>query len=322
MKELFRPLTAIVCVALLLFAASHALRSTEERMTAEELQTMMETLLPGSTSFREEPYSGEDENIRTVFKGETGYVVETVTAGYAGDVTLWVGADAKGSVTGLTIRDLSETSGLGRRAASDIGFLSQFLGTSGGVSVGENIDALTGATVTSKAVTKGVNAAAGFVTGANVTTSATEWGADMRKGPFFLDSLLTAVVGLACVIQLLLRTFAPSVRLPHVSISVLLLLSLTVLALERYLAPGASRRWGLTVLMAALTFALLPWCSGAVDGSAVWKLGLAGGAVFGGAASLYDSVARRAVDGPCRKAAPAVWALLLYLAGQCLTWAV
>lgn len=176
MKEVFKPLAAIACAVLLLFAVSFALRSTEERMTAEERQTMMETLLPGSTSFQEEAYSGEDESIRTVFKGETGYVVETVTTGYAGDVTLWIGVNTEGSVTGLTVRDLAETSGLGRRAASDIGFLSQFLGTSGGVSVGEDIDALTGATVTSKAVTKGVNAAAGFVTGADVVTSATEWG--------------------------------------------------------------------------------------------------------------------------------------------------
>ena len=41
--------------------------------------------------------------------------------------------------------------------------------------VGEGIDALTGATVTSKAVTRAVNSAAAFVTGADVSSGATEW---------------------------------------------------------------------------------------------------------------------------------------------------
>ena len=42
--------------------------------------------------------------------------------------------------------------------------------------VGDNVDALTGATVTSKAVVKAVNSASAFVTGADVSSSATEWG--------------------------------------------------------------------------------------------------------------------------------------------------
>ena len=41
--------------------------------------------------------------------------------------------------------------------------------------VGEDIDALTGATVTSKAVTRAVNSAVAFVTGADISSSATEW---------------------------------------------------------------------------------------------------------------------------------------------------
>jgi len=52
----------------------------------------------------------------------------------------------------------------------------QYLGTSGEAAVGEDIDAITGATVTSKAVTKAVNSACAFVTGADVSSSATEWG--------------------------------------------------------------------------------------------------------------------------------------------------
>ena len=56
-------------------------------------------------------------------------------------------------------------------------YLSQYLDTNGNAAVGENVDAITGATVTSRAITRAVNSAAAFVTGADVGTSATEWGA-------------------------------------------------------------------------------------------------------------------------------------------------
>ena len=81
-----------------------------------------------------------------------------------------------GGVTGVVVRDLHETYGLGREALTDTAFLGQFLGTAGEASVGKDIEALTGATVTSKAIAKGVNSAAAFVTGADVSSSATEWG--------------------------------------------------------------------------------------------------------------------------------------------------
>lgn len=176
MKELMKPLAVIVCAALILLAASLALGPLGASIAEKERQSAMERLLPGSTNFREEAYTGEDESIRAVYKGDNGYVIETVTAGYVGDVILWVGVNTKGAVTGIEVRKLSETFGLGRRAASDKNFLAQFLGKDGGLTVGQDIDALTGATVSSKAVTKGVNAATGFVTGADVNSGATEWG--------------------------------------------------------------------------------------------------------------------------------------------------
>ena len=42
--------------------------------------------------------------------------------------------------------------------------------------MGETVDAMTGATVSSKAIARGVNSAVAFVTGADVSSSATEWG--------------------------------------------------------------------------------------------------------------------------------------------------
>ena len=137
---------------------------------------MMQTILPGSETFTVEPYAGEDANIVSVHKGETGFVIETRTYGYAGDITMLVGVSNEGTVTGLVVRHLTETYGLGRNALTDTDFLAQFLNTSGEAAVGETVDALTGATVTSKAVTRAVNSAVAYVTGADASSGATTWG--------------------------------------------------------------------------------------------------------------------------------------------------
>lgn len=175
-KAMTRPVIAIAAAAVILLGASAALRSTAEANAQADQAALMALLLPGSSSFTEEEYAGEDANIQAVYKADNGYVVQTCTAGYVDDVVLLVGVDNDGKVTGLTVQDFSETYGLGAEARSDWEFLAQFLGTSGGAAVGEDIDAITGATVTSKAVAKAVNSAAAFVTGADVSSSATEWG--------------------------------------------------------------------------------------------------------------------------------------------------
>lgn len=175
-KNLIAPIAALAIAAAVLFGASSALSGTAQSREEAARNEIMGYMLPGRpASFTEEPYDGEDESIRRVFKAEDGYVLELETAGYAGPMMLWVGITNEGRVSGLTVRDHGETFGLGRGAQTDVPFLIQFIGTSGEAAVGENIDALTGATVTSKAVARAVNSAAAFVTGADVSSGATEW---------------------------------------------------------------------------------------------------------------------------------------------------
>ena len=175
-KNLIAPIAALAVAAAVLFGAASALSGTAQSREEAARNEIMGYMLPGRpASFTEEPYDGEDESIRRVFKAEDGYVLELETAGYAGPMMLWVGVTNEGWVSGLTVRDHGETFGLGRGAQTDVPFLIQFIGTSGEAAVGEDIDALTGATVTSKAVARAVNSAAAFVTGADVSSGATEW---------------------------------------------------------------------------------------------------------------------------------------------------
>ena len=176
MKGLVRPIAAIAVAAIILFGASAILSPIAANNAEADLHEMMGYMLPGSTTFTPEEYTGEDENITAVYKGETGFVVQTTVAGYADDIVMMVGVDKDGKVTGLMVQEMAETYGLGENAMTDYTFLMQYLHTSGEAAVGENIDAITGATVTSKAVTKAVNSACAFVTGADVSSSATEWG--------------------------------------------------------------------------------------------------------------------------------------------------
>ena len=175
-KSILLPIVAIVLAAAILFGLNFGLASYRAEKNTQELTTKMQTILPGSETFTEEAYTGEDANIVTTYKAETGYVVETCTYGYAGNITMLIGVSNEGTVTGLQVRDMSETQGLGGEALWNWEFLIQFLNNAGDAEIGENIDGLTGATVTSKAIARSVNSAVGFVTGADVDSSATSWG--------------------------------------------------------------------------------------------------------------------------------------------------
>ena len=87
-----------------------------------------------------------------------GYAIKTSARGYGGDVTCVVGFDTKGRVIGLSVSAPDETPGLGNNVEKT-GFTSQFVGTDASPVLGENVDAVTGASYSSRAVTDAVNAA-------------------------------------------------------------------------------------------------------------------------------------------------------------------
>lgn len=101
---------------------------------------------------------------------ETGYIIKGSAAGYGGSVIVVVGVDADLKVTGISFPEtLPETAGLGQKA-TEPAFYEQFAGKGtklsvkkGGGAGEDEIDAISGATITSTAVTNTVNAATEFV---------------------------------------------------------------------------------------------------------------------------------------------------------------
>lgn len=97
-----------------------------------------------------------------------GYAIKVVASGSQGSIEMMVGVDGEGTVTGVSIVDNAETAGIGSKVmnnealASGTGVLDQFIGKSaadGTLAVGTNVDAISGATVSTKGVTTGVNVA-------------------------------------------------------------------------------------------------------------------------------------------------------------------
>ena len=98
--------------------------------------------------------------------GETlGYAINLTTSeGYGGDITFSMGVREDGTLNGISILTISETAGLGMNATKDE-FKNQFQNkqaeafevTKTGATADNQINAISGATITSNAVTKGVN---------------------------------------------------------------------------------------------------------------------------------------------------------------------
>ena len=99
----------------------------------------------------------------------------------------------------------------------------------------------------------------------------------MQKN-YTLNILLAAVVGLASLAALLCRVFLPAAILPVVSLPAVAALVLIALVLECYLTkPIPQRDWGVTGLLGALIFGLLPFGAGLTAGGEAVRLAVPGG---------------------------------------------
>ena len=96
-----------------------------------------------------------------------GYVMKISASGSQGTIVMMVGTDANKAITGISVVSHAETSGIGTKVVGNepndagVGVLDQFIGMSGAGSlvVKKNIVPITTATVSTKGITMGANAA-------------------------------------------------------------------------------------------------------------------------------------------------------------------
>lgn len=167
-KEIIFPsatLLVICLVATLLLGVTNLLTAGQIAKLEEETKiAAMNEVLPA-----EDYTQTEGKEIYTAVKNGAvaGYIFVTGAKGYGGNISVMTAVDPAGKILAVSILSASdETPGLGQNVTKE-GFYSQFLGLSGNITVVKNganstdneINAVTGATISSKAVTKAVNEA-------------------------------------------------------------------------------------------------------------------------------------------------------------------
>ena len=163
-------ITAVVAAAL---AGVNAITAPViDELNAAATQEAISAVLPGGFDTEISDFADATGIVSKVYQGANGYAVEVGPGGFDNTITMMVGVDNEGKVLGISVVSHTETAGLGAVADADtpkgIAFREQFVGASGAVSVtkdGGTMDAITGATITSRAICVGVNAALDCVAG-------------------------------------------------------------------------------------------------------------------------------------------------------------
>ncbi|MBQ7726634.1 MAG: RnfABCDGE type electron transport complex subunit G [Clostridia bacterium] len=178
-KGILLPAAILLAICIIIsLALSLTNRVTAQRISELEARNQRETMgnLVKASDYEHhtKTYESKDgEQISfdydtAVENGETiAYIFVTASKGYGGTVSVMTAVDPQGTVQSVAILDVSnETPGLGQNAAKE-NFYRQFSGKTAGISLLKNgaqedqneINAVTGATITSTAVTRAVNEA-------------------------------------------------------------------------------------------------------------------------------------------------------------------
>ena len=151
-------------VAALLAAVNSYTAPIIAKQKEEKTQLAIEAVLPGGGEAV--PFEDDTGMVTAVYASDGGWAVQVSANGFGGEVNMMVGIDKAGNVIGISIISHAETPSLGAVAAENNaageGFRSQFAGLSGTLAVkkdGGTVDAISGATITSRAVVEGVNVA-------------------------------------------------------------------------------------------------------------------------------------------------------------------
>ncbi|WAW14304.1 RnfABCDGE type electron transport complex subunit G [Peptostreptococcus equinus] len=172
MAKIGGTLLAFSAVAALLLAGTNQMTAPtiEQRNLAASNQARMQ-VLPSAKEFKKidasKYKSAGVSTVSEVYQGDDGgFTVKAAPGGYGGPVEITIGIAKDGKITGVAIGNNTETPGLGAKAADPV-FNGQYKGKAAkeikviksGTPKDNEIKAISGATITSKAVTSGVNEA-------------------------------------------------------------------------------------------------------------------------------------------------------------------
>jgi len=155
---------ALVCiVAAVILGSTYTI--TKPLIAAQkekEIGQALQDVVPGAVAYDKKSFSKGDYYECKKDKKIIGYALFATASGYSGDIKMVVGIDQKGRITGLEVLSQTETPGLGARCEEVLRgektpwFLQQFKGKDAADLSLKNIQAITGATITSRAIIEGI----------------------------------------------------------------------------------------------------------------------------------------------------------------------
>ena len=152
----------LACFLAIVSALAGGLLAVVNQVTAEkiaansmgEVMKSLEAIFPG-TNYNEVEYTDETGLVTKAFEAEgQGYLFQVETNGFKDVIKFVVAMDNDSNIVGYDVIAISETSGIGSRVSED-----EFKNTVIGKTTGDKIDTLSGATISSTAVVKGLDAA-------------------------------------------------------------------------------------------------------------------------------------------------------------------
>ena len=168
-------------VAALLGLVNNVTADKIAEIDAEKTRVSMSAVVPEGSEFTDKLEISDDVAAAAAAQGgkltelygvknagaDAGYVMKIAASGSQGTITMMVGVDANKAITGISVVSHAETSGIGTKVmgnepnAAGVPVLDQFMGMSGSGSlvVGKTVTAISGATVSTKGITMGANAA-------------------------------------------------------------------------------------------------------------------------------------------------------------------
>lgn len=172
-KQILIPTISLMLICLVVSAALAGTNALTKNSIAEQAaqkeKDAMARVLPATeyTTFALDAAYADCTGFTALGSDKTvlGYVFTTSAKGYGGPISVMTGVDTEGKVTAIEVLDVAdETPGLGQNATTNA-FKNQFAGLTNNIGVAKNnageneINALTGATITSTAVADAVNRA-------------------------------------------------------------------------------------------------------------------------------------------------------------------
>ena len=165
-NKVFKPIVVLCAICVVITGALAATNSVtapiimEATLEAQRLARM--ELLPEAEDFTRVD-SVEVENVSDVYAASNGvgYVITSTAKGYGGTMTVMTSFTPEGQIKQVKVTEAAETQGIGSNVSDSAAYWAAYAGLDGtrNLVLNQDVDAYTGATISSRALNSAVNAA-------------------------------------------------------------------------------------------------------------------------------------------------------------------